>query len=186
MSWTLLFGMGLSLRRLMVQCAGSGIALLGCHAVSSVDTAACPASSASWDDCCWEGREASPDARRVAEVGDLKSWTGEDEGITVIRSAAELAVWWTAVGEGGSTDVDFGSEVAVGFIGLSSTECDEYTLDGLKAGDLPGEWFAGVKRVSWCGVYDSGGCPDYVAHATLYAAPMGRVTECSVGQFCEG
>lgn len=151
-----------------------------------VDTAACEETSASYDECCFTGRAERADAYLLDDWEGV-AWSEALEGITVLESAEALDAWWATVAAEGRTDVDFATEVAVGWLGMTDDYCDHRAFGGLRAGDEPGTWVAGDFRWTWCGYYpEYGGCDDYSARATLWVAPLGAVTTCSYGGFCDG
>lgn len=159
-------------------------------ATSAVDTAACPETSGTFDECCWDGRPVAAGAVELAAIDDAVRWDGSMDGVLVIRNESMLLSWWAALGETDRFDssaVDFSTEVAVGWIGLTFPECHEVDFDGLRAGDAPGTWFAGVS--DWTTCADTGnGCGDSpsMVIARLWKAPLGDVTPCSHGGFCDG
>lgn len=142
-------------------------------------------SSASWDECCWQDRPVSPASRLVADL-ELTAPAGDLDGLTVIPSQEDLDAWWAATGAPATGSLDFATEVAVGYLSETAAGCDEHGLDGLRAGDTSGTWFAGIYSWSNCALLYDQCAGRYVAHATLYAAPIGTVRACSYGAYCDG
>lgn len=151
---------------------------------SEVDTGACEEDSSSFDACCWDGREERDEAYLLDRVGDGAGWDGTREGITVLESVEDLEAWWAAVGDEGRTDVDFATEVAVGWIGQTSEGCEEWGFEGLRHGDVQGTWYAGVWSWSYCGAYH--GCEAWRVVGSVWVVPRGEIAECRFGGFCDG
>lgn len=150
------------------------------------DPSACvdPEAVGSYDACCWAGRDPQDAVRLVVDRVRVEPWDGSREGLWVIETEADLADWEAVTGLTEALDVDFATEAAVGHVGWESPGCDERHLDGLRRGDTPGSWFAGIEERQTCEYSD--GCADPISRATLYAAPKGPVTSCVFGGYCEG
>ena len=148
------------------------------------DTAACIEDSSHVDTCCWSLRPETTAPRLIVDSDTTR--TGADTGVTVMTTEQALDAWWTAAGLAPTGSIDWGSEVAVGYIGDSAPACDEQRLDGLRVGNSSGSWFAGIYSYQSCSYYYDACVGLYVTHATLYAAPAGAVDSCVHGSFCDG
>ncbi len=167
------------------------IALVGCLATgggSAADTATCSyaENSAESDDCCWQDRVTMASVRLIADA-DAPSAAGGAPELTTITTQAGLDAWWTSTGLTPTGSIAFGGEIGVGFIGHVEPGCQDRQLVGVRIGDAPDTWFAGVQQDSTCEAYDTATCPGPgTPHATLYAVPPGEVSECDFGSFCDG
>jgi hypothetical protein len=135
------------------------------------------------DECCWLARPESPLPRLVLTV-DVATDAWEDD-VRILTDADALAGWAADAGLDATPNVDFATEVAVGAV-VETRTADGHgptrTLDGLRAGDVEGSWYAGFYQSL------SDPCNDGLPgahHATLWAAPKGPVAICHRNSWCD-